>query len=33
MTKMKPFDLKSTTYIDFDKNSNKKVLNLKLMII
>ena len=31
--KMKPVDVKSSTYIDFDKNMIKKVLNLKLVIM
>ena len=31
--KMKPVDVESSTYIDFDKNMIKKVLNLKLVIM
>ena len=30
---MKPIDVKSRAYIDFNKENNKKVLNLKLGII
>ena len=31
--KMKPSDVKSSTYIDFGVENNKKTLNLKLAII
>ena len=31
-TKMMPVDVKSRTYMDFDKKDIKKVLNLKLVI-
>ena len=31
--KMKSVDVKSSTYIEFNKLSNKKVLNLKLVIM
>ena len=31
--KMKSVDVKSSTYIEFNKVSNKKVLNLKLVIM
>ena len=31
-TKMMPVDVKSRTYMDFDKKVIKKVLNLKLVI-
>ena len=30
-TKMKPVDVKSSTYIDFDKRVIKKILNLVLV--
>ena len=30
-TKMKPVDVKSSTYIDFDKKVIKKILNLVLV--
>ena len=31
--KTKPVDVKSSTYIDFDKNMIRKILNLKLVIM
>ena len=31
--KMKPFDLKSSTYIDCGNENNEKILNLKLVIM
>ena len=31
--KMKPVDVKSSTYIDSSKEINKKILNLKLVIL
>ena len=31
--KMKPVDIKSCTYIDFDKKNNKKILNLEFVIM
>ena len=30
---MKPVDVESSTYIDFDKKIPKKILNLKLVIM
>ena len=32
-TKMKPVDLKLSTYIDLNKENNKKILSLKLIIM
>ena len=31
--KMKPIDIKSSTYIDFNETIIKKILNLKLVIM
>ena len=31
--KMKPVDVKSSTYISFNNKNNKKILNLKLLIM
>ena len=32
-TKMKPVDVKLSTYIDLNKENNKKILSLKLIIM
>ena len=32
-TKMKPVDVKLSTYIDLNKENNKKILRLKLIIM
>ena len=32
-TKMKPVDVKLSTYIDINKENNKKILSLKLIIM
>ena len=32
-TKMKPVDVKLSTYIDLNKENNKKILSLKLTIM
>ena len=31
--KINPFDVKSSTYIEFDKKVSKKILNLKLVTV